>query len=108
MSDLPTFMELALSGYVMADEIEDFVERWHETDADGELHEFLGMSWEEYSLWVAHADNIYIVLSARVTQQPVLEAVNDNLRSANRLAARADDVSKLAALQRWIDAQPDR
>ena len=108
MSNEPTFIELAMDGYVMPDEIEDFVGRWHESDSGEELHEFLGLSWQEYSLWVAHPDNINVIIAARLENKPILEAVNDNLRSANRLAARADDVNKLAALQRWIDAQPDR
>lgn len=35
------------------DEIDDFVEKWHEDEnTTQELHEYLGMSWEEYSAWV--------------------------------------------------------
>lgn len=108
MSEFTPFIDLAIDGFVMADEIDDFVELWHSSDRDDELHEFLGLSWQEYSLWVAHPDNIFIIIAARVERKPVLEAVNDNIRSNNRIAARADDVSKLAILQRWIDAQPDR
>lgn len=108
MSDTSPFIQLAVDGYVMADEIDDFVETWHDSISDEELHDYLGLTWQEYSLWVSDNDNIYIIIAARRDNKSVLEAVNDNLRSANRLAARADDVSKLATLQRWIDAQPDR
>ena len=38
---------------VPKDEIDDFVEKWHEDEnTTQELHEYLGMSWEEYSAWV--------------------------------------------------------
>lgn len=34
-------------------DIDDWVERWHTGDSKQELHEFLGMTWEEYGNWVA-------------------------------------------------------
>nr|VFJ51971.1 MAG: hypothetical protein BECKDK2373B_GA0170837_103517 [Candidatus Kentron sp. DK] len=47
------FIEECLHGDTLMDEIDDYVERW----SDGEegkgmtLHDFLGMTWEEYSIW---------------------------------------------------------
>lgn len=108
MSDNPSFLELACDGYVLPREIEDYVDSWHESDSEQELHDFLGMRWDEYTLWVAHPENINIIIAARLENRPVLEAVNDNLRSEYRLAARTDDVGKLAILERWIAAQRDR
>lgn len=29
-------------------DIDDWVERWHDGDSKLQLHEFLGMTWEEY------------------------------------------------------------
>ena len=108
MSKTHTFMQLALQGYVMSDEIEDFVSRWHDSDSDQDLHDFLGLTFDEYSLWVSEPDYIDIIIGARHSGTPLVEAVNDNLRSEERLAARADDAGKVAALKRWIAAQPDR
>lgn len=108
MSNSPSFMHMALRGQVMSDEIEDFIEEWHDSDSAVELHEYLGMTWDEYSLWVSEPDFIDLIIAARWHETPLVEAVNDNLRSAERLAARADDAGKLSALKRWIAAQPDR
>ena len=108
MSERPTFMQMALRGDVMSDEIEDFVGFWHNSDSTDDLHDYLGMSWEEYSLWVSDPDYIDLIIAARRNKLPLLKAINDNLRSPERLAARADDAGKLAALRRWIAAQPDR
>ena len=38
---------------VSTDDIDDAVERWHELPEDGKsLHEYLGMTWDEYCEWV--------------------------------------------------------
>lgn len=97
-----------MRGEVMADEIEDFVGYWHDSESDEELHDFLGLTWEEYSLWVSDPEYVNLIITARINGQPILEAVNDNLRHEERLAARSDDAGKLAALRRWIEAQSDR
>jgi hypothetical protein len=107
MSD-PSYMEMVLEGRVLSDEIEDFVEDWHLSDSDKEIHDFLGMTFQEYSLWVSEPDMIEIIISARHLRRPLIEAVNDNLHDQERIAARADAAGKLAALTRWIAAQPDR
>jgi hypothetical protein len=104
----PSFMTMALDGLVLSDEIEHFVDAWHEADTTEELHEFLGMSFEEYSLWASNPDTIDVILSARHLGKPLKEAVNDNIRVQERIAARADEAGKLAILRKWISAQPDR
>lgn len=93
---------------MLADEIEDFVDAWHDSDSEQEIYEYLGMTFEEYSLWVADPDSIDIILTARHEDKPLKEAVNDNLRSQERIAARSDEAGKLSTLTRWIAAQPDR
>jgi hypothetical protein len=101
-------MDLVLQGRVLSDEIEDFVEEWHESDSSEEIHAFLGLSFQEYSLWVSDPDNIDIIIYARYADKPVTEAVNDNLQHEERIAARSNETAKISALARWVAAQPDR
>lgn len=35
------------------EEFESKVEEWHEGDSKLELHEYLGMTWEEYAAYVS-------------------------------------------------------
>lgn len=107
MSERP-FMDLVLRGEILVDEIDDFVERWHNSDSNDDLHNYLGMSFEEYSLWASDAEAIFTIITARRRGMSLKEAVNDNLQSQARVAARADETGKLGILQQWIDAQPDR
>lgn len=49
MSEEKTFVELLKEGIVNSDDIDSFVEEWHERYIGNKsLHEFLGMTWDEY------------------------------------------------------------
>ena len=63
-----TFVELCLKGEASADEVDDFVDRWHEGDADVPLHEFLGLTRDEYARWVEAPDSLTLTLSARAAR----------------------------------------
>lgn len=46
-----TFKSLWDSGRRDID-IDDYIDTWHDSDVEGHLHEFLGMSFAEYAKWV--------------------------------------------------------
>jgi len=50
------FIDLCLRGKARPAEIDDFVDLWHESESALPLHEFLGMTSEEYSAWVQNPD----------------------------------------------------
>ncbi len=60
------FIQLCLSGEVLEEDIDEFIDNWHEGKAGQyqSLHEFLGMSWEEYSIWVIKPSSLPLILSA--------------------------------------------
>ena len=99
------FIDLALNGEVLADEIDDFIEAWHESDSAEELPEFLGMTDQEYSLWVGDPSYLSLILSARHRKQALLEAVNDNYLHSKRDFIAASSNAKLAQLQSWVAQQ---
>jgi hypothetical protein len=44
----PTFVDAVLAGRATADDVDDWIEKWHTTDTgDVELHEFLGLNESE-------------------------------------------------------------
>ena len=108
MSEVGTFMDLAIDGRVMADEIDEFVEAWHHSDSKDEVFDFLGMTFDEYSLWVMDPGLINVVITSRVKKISLVDAANDNVRDAERLAARAGEARNVALLREWIATQPDR
>lgn len=51
------FYQLFKEGKAKAEEIDDYIEKWHNGDSTNgdlteELHEFLGMTDEEFNIWV--------------------------------------------------------
>jgi len=54
MLPLMSFMEMLKRRLATWEDIDDFIEIWHNGSYDCKLHEFLGMSLEEYKLWVMH------------------------------------------------------
>ncbi len=62
-----SFIEKCINGDASLDEIDDYIDEWHDSnsDIDLELHEFLGMTWEEYSLWAVKPSLLADILNHR-------------------------------------------
>ena len=65
MSDKPKFLELYMVGKVDVGATDDFVDRWHDEPGGRELHDYLGMTEEEYALWLRHPDALPDIAAAR-------------------------------------------
>ena len=76
-------------GECLPEEIDDFIDEWHDGDFEEELHEFLGMSWKEYSLWVSNPDVLPYIIKARMENSNVEDILREEV-SKNRLPARID------------------
>lgn len=64
-----TYMDLLVQGKVQPEEIDDFIDRWHEASegsgaAEQALNDYLGMTWQEYRLWVERPEALQFIVSA--------------------------------------------
>lgn len=51
------FIDDVLSGKATYDDLEDYVDKWHECGGAGvELHEYLGLTLEQYFKWAGDDD----------------------------------------------------
>src|SRR3984893_14338545 len=100
----PTFFDLYSEGRVLPDEIDDFVDRWHEggdTEARSlPLDEYLGLTLEEYELWVQAADILPLAVAARRESRSLQEAI-DSYIDKLPMAATALDDGTARALKAW-------
>lgn len=107
MLDEATYFDLYQRGEVLPDEIYDFIEVWREkfkTAEDSEiipLHAFLGLSHEEYEIWVHEEESLKIFVQARKTGVSPANLICDPSLSA---AARTDN-SQLQQLHQWLAAK---
>src|ERR1035438_5114585 len=98
-----TFMDLLLSGDAMSQDIDDFVDSWHdgaEEDASAsmELSEYLGMTDEEYRLWVEQPESLRYMVAARKADLPVINFLKT--RNQMGVAARSSDQDEALKLLR--------
>jgi hypothetical protein len=83
------------------EEIDDYIDRWHDQPDGTHLHDFLGMTSEEYALWLRSPDSLALILTGRKLNKSLDELASEDLRSM-RLAARTDDASRVKRLDEWL------
>ncbi|MGW5781126.1 hypothetical protein [Streptomyces sp. NPDC003863] len=97
-----TFVDDALAGVAGIDEIDSYIDAWHDADdTDLELHEFLGMTWDEYRLWVEKPTTLRYILSAHRHGNTVSEELIKT-KSNLALAARADSADEAESVLTWL------
>jgi len=99
-----SFMERCLAGQVLQPNatIDDEIDRWHENDGFGvELHDWLGMTWDEFRLWGEQPVALRAILAARRTGRPLPEMLT-MAQGASALAARGVAAEELATIQQWL------
>lgn len=95
-----SFVELCLEGYAELSEIHDYVEKWHNGADDSPLHSFLGMSFEEYSMWVEKPQSLRFILFSKKYGIPIKEDSEQIFDMP--LAARASDSKEINEVMRWL------
>ena len=63
---MKTFLEKVSSGETRGEDIEEHVQAWHESSAECSLAEYLGMSDDEYALWVERPSALDLIIRARL------------------------------------------
>ena len=97
----PTFVESVLAGHALPEDIEDYVDAWHDSPVDlGDLPSFLGMTRAEYNLWVEHDPSLRYILAAHLTGSSVEEV--RPLAGVVAAAARATDDAEAAGVLAWL------
>ena len=103
--ETPTFFSLYGEGRVTADQINDFIAAWHDSgEAETRsLAEYLGMSDEEYSVWLMSHGALPSILAARRQQRPLAAVIDTYL--ADLRSSPSPDRSAIHALSHWLARQ---
>lgn len=96
-----SFIEDCLRGRALIHDIDDVVEEWHEGEAgeDQELHEYLGMSEQEYGIWMTDPSVLRSIIAARRNRRTLEEELNADYY---KMAARASTKGEVMKLEAWL------
>ncbi|MDR7167570.1 hypothetical protein J2W56_001289 [Nocardia kruczakiae] len=99
------FVDAVLAGSALAEDVDDWVDQWH--DAEGciageavPIWGYLGMTRDEYALWVEQDDALRFVIAAHRYDTPVDELLVSKKDYA--LAARAQDSGAAEKVLNWL------
>jgi hypothetical protein len=100
-----TFVDDVLAGHASLDDMDDYVDAWHGLSDDApeaslELHEYLGLTWDEYRRWGTHPESLRFVLAAKRANLP-----EEDILAATEIvgaAARSNDSSDADRVLNWL------
>jgi hypothetical protein len=98
-----SFFDLYSQGDASEDAIDDFVGAWHDSgDAeDRPLSSFLGVTADEYAVWVMDARSLPLILAARRAHEPLHHAVGRYVVEM-QAAENPSDRSAIWSLSHWV------
>lgn len=94
------FIELCIAGKCLLDDIDDYVDAWHENPGEIDLSDYLGMDEKEYTLWMVDPDILPFIVEARRKGKNVSQVVEEFY--ALPMAARSESPEKARELMEWL------
>jgi len=68
------FVKACLTSESRAEDIYNFIDQWHESDATMPLPEYLGMTADEYVRWLENPQTLGVILRAHGMSAPMSPA----------------------------------
>ncbi len=94
------YIDDVLNGVALLSDIADYVGAWHRGDGSGELHDYLGLTWDEYRLWVEKPEALRLIVAARDRGEPVTDLLEH--ADEHALAARNLDPQDARLVRDWL------
>ena len=95
-----SFLEQCLNGDVDINDIDDFIDSWHESDSTDPLYKYLGLSRNEYALYVEQPFTLPFVIMAHKHNISLDDALS--FQDGMALAARAKDADEAHKVTDWL------
>lgn len=95
-----SFIALCVNGKAPLDEIDEFVQRWHASDSKAELSEYLGMTRDEYAMWVEDPNILSYIVKAHQENKRLRDVLEELVAPQARFGM---DAAKVAVLKAWME-----
>lgn len=98
-----TLVDRVLDGEVLRpeEEIEREIEAWHEDESSLGVEEWLGMSTEEYRIWLERPAALPLILQARRYDSDLVSLLK-MAKGKTALAARGANVRDVEEIRKWL------
>ena len=93
----PTFIENAVAGSLAGEDMDDFIDQWHASPGGLELFEYLGMTEDEYDVWLRDPRFLEFIVQARAEAPGRTDRLDAILNVAQR-----DDSEDAQRLVAWL------
>ena len=98
---MSNFIKKCVTGDALLDDIDDYIDDWHRDGGGLSLYDFLGMTRNEYSLWVQDPSCLPFIVHARVHGHELTDSSRP--QAALAIAARSDHSSEITSkLVEWL------
>ncbi|GJI99070.1 hypothetical protein RugamoR57_57880 [Duganella caerulea] len=101
---MSNFIEKCLLREASPEDIDDFIELWHQNPGKQSLHEYLGMTRNEYALWIANSAILPTLIGIRSKHQNMDQLLAEFDRQLPA-AAKSTSPSGAMALMKWLKAR---
>lgn len=95
---MSNYIEKCLAGEAFIDEIDDYIDTWHESGGTLKLNEFLGMTNEEYKYFVMDEDVLPFIIKSHRFRKTIKETISESKKNEHAFAARSSDQDKAKLL----------
>jgi hypothetical protein len=102
---MSNFIQDCLAGRVLLDDIDDYVEKWHEGGTNMPIEEFLGMTPTDYRVWAKNPDMLGIIIAAHKQNKPVTKVIERYAMQDMPMAARGVGINEALVLKQWLQKQ---
>jgi hypothetical protein len=97
-----TFMDQVLAGEALIDEIDDYVDAWHDDETTtASLAAYLGMTQPEYDLWAEKPASLRFIVAAREEDVPLYQLI-ERYEKREPVATRAADAETAKVVAQWL------
>lgn len=97
---MSNFINDVINADALLDEIDDYIEQWHISDSELTVFEYLGMSEEEYFLWVENDFYLKYIISAHEQNIPINALLQNEY--STKLVARSDSPEEAKIIYSWL------
>lgn len=97
---MSNFINDVINADALIDEIDDYIEQWHISDSELSVFEYLGMSEEEYFLWLENDFYLKYIIAAHEQNKTIGTLLQDEY--STRLVARSDSPEEAKKIYTWL------